>query len=207
MKFRNPETGEMFDNIDKAREHYCNNNGITCDHCKFSFDHNMLDIPCAQYCKRLPEEAAYLMGYEVVVDEHMPTHEKTHADAIENACVHLEEANMDKSLKEITLDEAQKICGNQLSCDGCRFFCGKCRFSNVPSKWDLEEKTFSMAERERADAIRTLFPNAHALKNVGGTIYALTSVEDVLLKLPGDKFQSIEDGHGEYISTIIGGAR
>ena len=108
-------------------------------------------------------------------------------------------------LKEITLDEAQKICGNQLSCDGCRFFCGKCRVSNSPSKWDLEEKTFSMAEWERADAIKTLFPNAHALKNVGGTIYVLTSSEDVLLKLPGDKFKSIENGHGEYISRITGG--
>lgn len=64
-----------------------------------------------------------------------------------------------------------------------------------------------MAERERADAIKTLFPNAHALKNVGGTVYVLTSSEDVLLKLPGDRFQSIEQGHGEYISTIMGGAK
>ena len=29
----------------------------------------------------------------------MQTHEKTHADAIENARVHLEEANMDKQKK------------------------------------------------------------------------------------------------------------
>lgn len=114
---------------------------------------------------------------------------------------------MDKSLKEITLDEAQKICGNQLSCGGCRFFCGKCRLSDLPFKWDLEEKTFSMAERERADAIRTLFPDAVTLRNVGGTVYVLTSSEDVLLKLPGDRFQSIEQGHGEYLSTIIGGAK
>ena len=110
-------------------------------------------------------------------------------------------------MKELILEEAKKICGNQLSCDGCRFFCGKCRISNSPPRWDLEEKIFSLAERERADAIRTLFPNAHKLRNVGGTIYVLTSSEDVLLKLPGDKFQTIEDGHGEYISTIIGGAR
>lgn len=40
-----------------------------------------------------PHEAASLMGYEVVDDEHTKTHEKTHADAIENARVHLEEAN------------------------------------------------------------------------------------------------------------------
>ena len=45
--------------------------------------------------KMSPHEAASLMGYEVV-DKHTPTPEKTHADAIENARVHLEEANMDK---------------------------------------------------------------------------------------------------------------
>ena len=36
----------------------------------------------------------------------MQTHEKTHADAIENARVHLEETNMDKPLKDWTLGEA-----------------------------------------------------------------------------------------------------
>ena len=44
-------------------------------------------------------EAACLMGYEVV-EEHTQTHGKMHADAIENARVHLEEANMDKPLKD-----------------------------------------------------------------------------------------------------------
>lgn len=38
-------------------------------------------------------------------EEHTPTHEKTHADAIENARVHLKEANMDKPLKDWTLGE------------------------------------------------------------------------------------------------------
>ena len=42
-----------------------------------------------------PVHAARLMGYEVV-GEHMQTHEKTRTDAIENACVQSEEANMDK---------------------------------------------------------------------------------------------------------------
>lgn len=41
--------------------------------------------------------AARLMGYEVV-EEHTQTHEKSHADAIENACVQSEEANMDKPI-------------------------------------------------------------------------------------------------------------
>lgn len=41
------------------------------------------------------KKAARLMGYEVV-EEHTPTHEKTHDDAIENARVQSEEENMDK---------------------------------------------------------------------------------------------------------------
>ena len=38
------------------------------------------------------KKAAAMMGYEVV-EETPQTHEKTHADAIENARVHSEEAN------------------------------------------------------------------------------------------------------------------
>ena len=87
------------------------------------------------------KKAAALMGYEVA-EEHTPTHEKTHDDAIENARVHLEnsdkleetlinddktlikvvesdpvkkEANMDKPLKDWTLLEVQKYCKRQRS--------------------------------------------------------------------------------------------
>ena len=86
------------------------------------------------------KKAARLMGYGVVDDEHTKTQEKTHADAIENARVHLEnsdkleetlinddktlikvvesdpvkkEANMDKPLKDWTFAEAQKFCKAQ----------------------------------------------------------------------------------------------
>lgn len=53
-----------------------------------------------------PHEAARLMGYEVV-EEHTPTHEKTHADAIENARVHLEEDNMDKPDQQAKADQGK----------------------------------------------------------------------------------------------------
>ena len=114
---------------------------------------------------------------------------------------------MNKPMKDYTLAEAHDICKAQGTCDDCRFYRNSCELFTIPNRWNLEEKTFSLAERERAEAIKTLFPNANTLKNVGGTIYVLTSDEDVLLKLPGYKFQSIEQGHGEYISTIIGGAK
>lgn len=78
--------------------------------------------------------------------KHTQTHEKTRADAIENACVHLEnsdkleetlinddktlikvveidqvkEANMDKPLKDWTLGECQEECENAGECCKCR---------------------------------------------------------------------------------------
>ena len=52
------------------------------------------------------EEAARLMGYEVV-DKHTPTHEKTHADAIENARVQSKEANMDKPDQQAKADQGK----------------------------------------------------------------------------------------------------
>ena len=49
------------------------------------------------------KKTARLMGYEVV-EEHTQTHEKTHADAIENARVQSEEANMDKPDQQAKAD-------------------------------------------------------------------------------------------------------
>ena len=100
MKFRNPETGEMFDDIISAREPFCGHN--ICGVCPMPSSLKEHSLPydarnCSEFCKKHPNEAARLMGYEVV-EEHTQTHEKTHADAIENARVHLEEANMDKPL-------------------------------------------------------------------------------------------------------------
>ena len=51
------------------------------------------------------KDMAEFIDTKLAEKEHTQTHEKTHADAIENARVHLEEANMDKPLKEWTLGE------------------------------------------------------------------------------------------------------
>ena len=40
-------------------------------------------------------------------EEHTQTHEKTHADAIENACVQSEEANMDKPDQQAKADQGK----------------------------------------------------------------------------------------------------
>ena len=52
------------------------------------------------------KKTARLMGYEVA-EEHTPTHEKTHDDAIENARVHLE--NSDKLEETLINDDKSMI--------------------------------------------------------------------------------------------------
>lgn len=72
MKFRNPETGKVFDDIIFARKPFCKN--YICPNCPLP---NLLRedlLPedarnCADFCKKHPREAAALMGYEVVEDE------------------------------------------------------------------------------------------------------------------------------------------
>src|SRR5699024_10205542 len=105
--------GEEFPYIQAARVSFClyreNAAMMACYTCKLSSGNNGEHSGCVEFCEEHPREAASLMGYEVG-EEHTKTHEKTHADAIENARVHLEEADMDKPLKDWTLEELKTEC-------------------------------------------------------------------------------------------------
>lgn len=67
MKFRNPKTGEIYNVIDG-----CTNSGfctdISCCNCGIREKRDYLQS-CANWVNENPEEAARLMGYEVVDDE------------------------------------------------------------------------------------------------------------------------------------------
>ena len=161
MKFRNPETGEVFFTIREAWTAFmcpgpcgdCNlQRGSTCE---------------KEWIEAHPNEAARLMGYEVV-EEHTPTHEKTHADAIENARVQSEEANMDKPLKDWTLGELKEYCGTAVyQCHKgiCPFknICDRITSENqgdhvVPGDWDLtDHPRFTEQEVEDAKTIKRMF--------------------------------------------------
>ena len=52
------------------------------------------------------KKSARLMGYKAV-DKHTLTHEKTHADAIENERVQLEDADMDKPDQQAKADQGK----------------------------------------------------------------------------------------------------
>lgn len=96
----------------------------------------------------------------------MQTHEKTHADAIENARVQSEGANMDKPLKDWTLGGLKEWCYQYRKAHTdkpCEQICpiyqrGICRCEWV-HEWDLDEKPrFTEQEVERAKAIKVLYP-------------------------------------------------
>ena len=90
MKFRDPKTGKVFDSIKAAVDYVCQEQESCGDWCPL---YCKKPLPgCVKFSVKNPHEAARLMGYEVV-EETPQTHEKTHADAIENARVHSEEAN------------------------------------------------------------------------------------------------------------------
>ena len=105
MKFRDPVTQKVFSGIVDANDYFCAKSAVECNSCPLDIpSHQQKKISCESWCKTNQEEAARLMGYEVV-EEHTPTHEKTHADAIENARVHLEEDNMETPICPVCKNE------------------------------------------------------------------------------------------------------
>ena len=112
MKFRSPETGEVFEDISDALEdaYQCwDCPGIgSCPIGRKAMNYNM---DCCSVVEKHAEKAARLMGYEVVEETHGNA-QKTHADAIENARMYLEEANMDKQrICEVLVKVEVKING------------------------------------------------------------------------------------------------
>lgn len=157
-------------------------------------------------------EAARLMGYEVV-EEHTQTHEKTHADAIENARVRLEEANMDKPLKDWTLGEAKEYCTsrNGNCADDC-IFSKKgigmvCGIAPKPVWWTLPEKPrFTKQEVERAKAIRLIYPTAYRLEEADPLIRVWDKEGKLLSHVDTALFPSHQSGQFYNLDEIIGGA-
>ena len=110
VKFKDPETGEVV-SIPVAVSRYCKTKGRWCCKCSLPGAMNRPEKPCEPWAELHPQEAARLMGYEVV-EEHMQTHEKTHADAIENARVHSE--NSDKLQETLINDDKTLIKGVEI---------------------------------------------------------------------------------------------
>ena len=211
MKFRNKETGEEFPYIQAARVSFClyreNAAMMACYTCKLSSRNNGEHSGCVEFCEEHPHEAARLMGYEVI-EEHTPTNEKTHADAIENARVHSEEANMDKPLKDWTLGEVNEMCKKRDCCRKCIFqnkHDKDCKIRTHPTNWDLSEKPrFTDQEVERAKAIKVLWPDAEGIRKM--EMMGPVHIVGTAVWVGHDNFPSLESERTIKLHEIIGGA-
>ena len=216
MKFRNPETGEVFFTIREAWTAFmcpgpcgdCNlQRGSTCE---------------KEWIEAHPNEAARLMGYEVV-EEHMQTHEKTHADAIENARVHLKEANMDKPriCEVLGVEPEERFSigqyeywvdqnGDMWCAAGAegKLACGGvlCAAINHPDRI-IRKPRFTEQEVEDAKMLLRVFPerldSISRSKDGTVTLAAKGAWRGYLNK---DAFLSIHPGQSYTLDEIIGGA-
>ena len=66
MKFRNPETGEVFDSLREASDKFCSDHDCFWRECPL--DKANESRACWDWIQEYPIEAARLMGYEVVED-------------------------------------------------------------------------------------------------------------------------------------------
>ena len=224
MKFRDPKTGKLYQNARAALDSFPCPQRVSCENCKFN------ENKCTEkWVNEHPYEAAALMGYEVV-EEHASTHEKTHADAIENARVHLEEANMDKpricEVLGVEVEERFSVgqyeywfdqCGNMWCKAGTeeKMACGGvlCNIINHPDRI-IRKPRFTEQEVEDAKTIKRMF-GADNFTHIRKDQFGLCEMMDG----PGDDpnvgwcaigmeegmFPSLRPGETITIDEIIGG--
>lgn len=203
MKFRNPETGEVF-------ETHCDTCGAGSSGCKLVWK----NVSCGRL-KENPHEAARLMGFKVVEDDEP----SGNPGQLEEACImecpvcgkefdiHLEEANMDKPLKDWTLEETKQYCTGR-DCEHCRFMDGpKCKLHR-PEDWDLSEKPrWTEQEVEDARAVKRLLEaDLVSRAAYGNGLVAIKSDWSVSIVLSRDCFPSLRPGEIITLDEIIGGA-
>ena len=179
MKFRNPETGEMYIGILNAMNHYCDSKK-DCDDCQIKEPVQVYKgqkHPCYAYVADNPHEAARLMGYEVIEDN---------------------EANMDKpricEVLGVDVDEVFTIETPVRKSTYCRIdkkgkiyntcvetLCYAINHPDCIIRWTEQEV-------ERAKAIKVQYP------------------EFVIATLDNALFTSLRPGETVKLDEIIGGA-
>lgn len=212
MKFRNPETGEIFNSILLARANYCEYPRKTCANCSIQ---KRRDKWCSDWICEHPREAARLMGYEVVED-----------DCVEPR-KHKEEANMDKPRicevlgvevdEEFTYDfgENQVNRGTfKIGADGNRYYkAGTGPWNPCYNEEDLlviinhpdriiRKPRFTEQDKEDAMMIKRLIPWANQVNRGMEGSLSLNPVTAIDRKL----FPLLKPGESAMLDEIIGGA-
>lgn len=189
MKFRNPETGEVLTG-EQAQWRFCKDRH--CWECPMNQESPAKEC-CVGFRKSHPHEAARLMGYEVVEDEHVGNSEQ------------LEEANMDKPLKEWCY-QYRNAHTNKPCEQTCPIYQRGICCREWVHEWDLEEKP-RWTEQEVEDAkvlARALLADGFE-RDTMGDVFATSSVACRTL-IDSRMFPSLRPGETIKLDEIIGGA-
>lgn len=134
MKFKDPKTGEVFEDFKSAYENFCKDK--ECWSCKLPNAINKTTPDgkcCAQYATKNQLETLAIMGYEVIEDDTVAGNTNV-------------PANSDKPLSEWTLGEVKQYCveHTKTSDKDYDMVCAGCKFNTVCSinadEWQLCEK-------------------------------------------------------------------
>ena len=215
MKFRNPETEEVF-------ETHCDTCGAGSSGCKLVWK----NVSCGRL-KENPHEAARLMGFEVVEDDTL-----TLGKAIEKYLKIKEEANMDKpricEVLEVEPEEKFEIRGNtlgrfrinkygtfqiEISNDCWGFSTVECLNNLINHPENIARKPrWTEQEVERAKAIKVLYPVVKTLAYVdivGQTFYMYDDEDNYKGSLDNldETFPTLRSIRRATLDEIIGGAQ
>ena len=221
MKFRS-KTGEVVLTIDEALEQFCDSKE-DCDYCEIREpvqQYAGTKRPCHEYTMANPYEAARLMGYEVVEDDHIPQAEKK------------EETNMDKpricEVLGVEPEEKFEIRGNtlgrfrinkygtfqiEISNDCWGFSTVECLNNLINHPENIARKPrWTEREVERAKAIKVLYPVVKTLAYVdivGQTFYMYDDEDNYKGSLDNldETFPTLRSIRRATLDEIIGGAQ
>ena len=181
--------------------------------------------------KMSPHEAARLMGYEVVEDDHYNSSGKCgiceksipdgydglltcsvsgEAKRSEDKC-NVVEANMDKPLKDWTLGEIKEYCREKgYHCGDCpaKDEGDRCKLNSTPEIWPLEPKPrFTEQEVEDAKYIKRILKVDLVSRNqYGNGLVAKRDNGSVSVVVNSEMFPSIRSGQSYTLDEISGGA-
>lgn len=235
MKFRNPETGEVF-------ETHCDTCGAGSSGCKLVWK----NVSCGRL-KENPHEAARLMGYEVVEDTSTDTltgrgdaltenedtlTKETNIDHFREGTKMMEEANMDKpricEVLGVEPEEKFEIRGNtlgrfrinkygtfqlEISNDCWGFSTVECLNNLINHPENIARKPrWTEREVERAKAIKVLYPVVKTLAYVdivGQTFYMYDDEDNYKGSLDNldETFPTLRSIRRATLDEIIGGAQ
>lgn len=222
MKFRS-KTGEVLEILSKwdffygqraGRELWADKPKKVQDQDIANFNRDMETV------KNLVNEAAHLMGYEVVEDGQYicpscgnalpenPIGGYTCPYCGYGERTEKKDTSMDKPLKDWTMGEVHDHC-KTTGCKNCKISVhdGPCPFYSTPNVWNLDDKPrFTEQEVERAKAIKLIYPNAEKLELVPCVIRVYTDV-GAIAYLHADLFPSMKNGQICTLDEIIGGAQ